>query len=72
MMNLMLYGMAKTRIGELCISDHCRHAPEEMKWLDQCFVSLKCRVPDVRTPSWDLLRLEMPSWEVLSGKYSFH
>ncbi|GEM_PF-3872124 len=35
MMDLMLYGMAKTGIGEYCISDHCRNAVEEMEWMDQ-------------------------------------
>ncbi|MDD5882313.1 ketopantoate reductase family protein [Stecheria intestinalis] len=34
-MDLMLYGMAKTGIGEYCISDHCRNAVEEMEWMDQ-------------------------------------
>ncbi len=60
-MNVMLWGMAKTRIGELCISDHCRHAVKEMQWLDQCLLSLEKRFPEADTVELDRLCGQMPS-----------
>lgn len=65
LMNVMLWGMAKTRIAELCIADHCRHAVQEMAWMDQFLISLKSRFPEEKTPAIDQLRNQMPSWDRL-------
>lgn len=60
-----LFLMAKTPIGRLAASDHCRAAVAEMAALDEAFQSLRKRLPTFPMPAWDTLRLDMPDWYTL-------
>lgn len=62
---LALRAMAKTSIGRLCVTDHCKNAVSEMRALDRNVSELFSRAPDVRHPAWDELRAAMPSWDEL-------
>ena len=53
----LLWIMAKTPIGRLAASDHCRNAGAEMVLLDKAFESLRGQA-DIPTPNWDVLRSE--------------
>ena len=55
----LLWVMAKTPIGRLAASDHCRNAGAEMKALDMAFESLR-RQAGIPTPNWDILHSEGP------------
>lgn len=50
-----LWIMAKTPLGRLVASDHCRNAVSEMTALDQAFEELRQKA-DHPMPTWDLLR----------------
>ena len=50
--------LAKTRLGDLAVSDHCRHATAEMRCLAdgfECFLT-----PDITRdmPVWNRLRVQ--------------
>lgn len=64
-MGAMLWCMAKTALGRLAASDHCRHAVSEMEALDRAFAELRRRGIGLPMPSWESLRAEMPDWELL-------
>ena len=57
--------MAKTAIGRLCVTDHCRHAVAEMRAMDDEVAKLFAQVPDLAHPTWDAMREAMPSWDEL-------
>ena len=61
----VIYLAAKTRVGALCTTEHCRHAVGEMEDLDRAFMELRAKAPDFPMPSFDRLRAEMPQWEAL-------
>ncbi len=64
-----LYIMAKTSLGKLCATDHCRSAVTEMEWLDEQFEILRREHPGVHMPAWDRLRSRVPDWEKLHQTY---
>ena len=51
----LLWLMAKTPLGRLAASDHCRSAGAEMILLDTAFESLR-KQADIPTPNWNTLR----------------
>ena len=53
----LLWVMAKTPLGRLAASDHCKNAGEEMMALDAAFEALRGRT-SLPTPSWSSLRGE--------------
>lgn len=57
--------IAKSVIGDLAVSDHCRHAVAEMEGLDRAWEELRATVPAFPMPNWDALRSAMPEWETL-------
>lgn len=67
--SFLLYLMAKTSLGKLCATDHCRNAVSEMEWLDQQFELLKQEHPGFLMPVWDDLRRRMPEWQELHQTY---
>nr|WP_316620397.1 hypothetical protein [uncultured Ruminococcus sp.] len=66
---LVIYGMSRTRIGALCTTEHCRHAPGEMEDIDSAFQQLRSEKPDFPMPFFDQLYSEMPSWEQIRKIY---
>ncbi|MBR4895814.1 MAG: hypothetical protein IKZ41_05255, partial [Clostridia bacterium] len=66
---LVIYWMSRTRIGALCTTGHCRHAPGEMEDLDRAFQRLRAEKPDFPMPHFDRLRGEMPPWEEIRRTY---
>ncbi len=62
--------IAKTAIGRLCITDHCRAATREMRALDEDFMALVGSLPDRKMPTWDALRLQMPAWDELEARWN--
>ena len=69
MIRLVIFAMAKTRLGALCTSEHCRHAPGEMEDLDQAFQMIRAEKTDFPMPDFDRLRDMMPSWEEIRRIY---
>jgi 2-dehydropantoate 2-reductase len=65
----MMFGIAKTALGKLCASDHCRHAVSEMESLDKVWCDLRTQAHDFPMPNWHALRSAMPSWETLHMMY---
>ncbi len=70
MMTLIIYLMSRTRLGALCTTEHCRHAPGEMGDLDEAFDALRKGRTGLTMPSFDLLRQSMPSWEEIRRTYA--
>lgn len=66
----MMWIMAKTAVGRLAATDHCRHAVDEMQALGSAFSALRRQKPDLSMPNWDALRSAMPSWEALRTHYA--
>lgn len=69
LMAAMMFVMAKTVIGDLAASDHCRHAVTEMEGLDKAWIELRAERPGFSMPNWDTLRGAMPDWETLHQIY---
>jgi 2-dehydropantoate 2-reductase len=65
----MMFVIAKTALGKLCASDHCRHAVSEMESLDKAWSDLRSQAPDFPMANWDTLRSAVPSWEELHRTY---
>jgi 2-dehydropantoate 2-reductase len=65
----VIYAITKTRIGALCTSEHCRHAPKEMQDLDEAFDLIRAKKPDFPMPSFDCLKAMMPSWQQIHEIY---
>lgn len=55
--------MAKTAVGRLAASDHCRSAVTEMRALDEAFRALRARRPEYPMPAWSSLERYMPPKE---------
>ena len=66
---VLLRLMAKTTIGELAATDHCRNAVTELEALDTAFAALRERGLGFPMPHWDTLRSAMPDWERLHQLY---
>ena len=66
---VLLRLMAKTTIGELAATDHCRNAVTELEALDTAFAALRERGLGFPMPHWDTLRSSMPDWERLHQLY---
>ncbi len=66
---IVIYLMCKTRIGALCTTEHCAHAPKEMEDLDKEFQKLRKEKPDYPMPSYEKLYKMMPSWEEIRSEY---
>ena len=69
LVKLVIYWMSKTKLGALCTTEHCRHAPKEMEDLDQAFQKLRERKPGFPMPCFDKLYDVMPSWEQIRDIY---
>ena len=70
LVKLVIYWMSRTRLGALCTTEHCRHAPQEMEDLDKAFQRLRARKPDFPMPHFDELYRMMPSWEEIRNTYT--
>lgn len=69
LVKLVIYWMSRTRLGALCTTEHCRHAPKEMEGLDIAFRQIREKKPDFPMPSFDKLYGMMPSWEQIQETY---
>jgi len=65
----VIYLVCHSRIGALCTSEHCKHAPQEMKDLHDAFRKLRERKPEYPMPSFDKLYGMMPSFEEIMREY---
>lgn len=65
----VIYLVCRTRLGALCTSEHCRHAPQEMEDLNNAFLKLRAERPDFPMPAFDRLYAMMPSWEEIRRIY---
>ena len=70
MVKLVIYWMSRTRLGALCTTEHCRHAPGEMEDLDEAFQALRAKKADFPMPEFNRLRAAMPSWEQIRENYA--
>ncbi len=68
-MKLAMLGIAKTTIGELVATDHCRNAVTEMEYLDREFGGLRERAGGFPMPCWDRLRAAMPDLQHVHARY---
>lgn len=66
---VLLRLMARTAVGRLAATDHCRHAVDEMEALDGAFQALRARRAEHSMPNWDALRSSMPDWGTLRARY---
>lgn len=66
---LVIYWVSRTRLGALCTTEHCRHAPGEMEDLDRAFQKLREKRPDFPMPHFDKLYGSMPAWEEIRNVY---
>ena len=67
---LVIYWTARTRLGALCTTEHCRHAPGEMEDLDRAFQALRAQKPEFQMPGFEKLYSQMPSWEQVHSNYN--
>jgi 2-dehydropantoate 2-reductase len=65
----VMFVMAKTALGALCASDHCRHAVSEIEALDKGWGELRAQAADFPMPNWDALRAAVPDWTTLHRTY---
>ena len=65
LMEAAFWLLAKTRLGDLAVTDHCRHATAEMRYLADGFG--RFLTPDIGRdmPTWHILRARMPPWDEL-------
>ena len=63
LLSALLRVMAKTAVGRLAASDHCRSAVTEMRALDEAFCALRARKPEYPMPAWSSLERHMPPKE---------
>ena len=70
LVKLVICWMSRTRLGALCTTEHCRHAPQEMEDLDKAFQGLRARKPDFPMPHFDELYRMIPSWEEIRNTYT--
>ena len=71
-MKALLLAMTKTKLGDLCATDHCKNAVAEMEWLDKKYEELRTRVPAFSMLAWDKLRRNSPSWKKIHETYDKH
>lgn len=64
-----MWVMAKTAVGRLAATDHCRHAVAEMEALSTAWEELRTQCRDFPMPNWDALRTAMPDWAELHRLY---
>ena len=69
LVRLIIYIASRTKLGALCTTEHCRHAPQEMEDLDRAFRELRSKKPDFPTPHFDELYEITPSWEEIRSVY---
>ncbi len=69
LMTAMLWIAAKTALGRLAASDHCRNAADEMRALDMGFEAIRKSRPDLSMARWDTLRSAMPDWDAVALQY---
>lgn len=69
LLTLCMWIIAKTKLGELTVTDHCRNAVGEMQYLDQSFKQLRKLNPAFPMPYFDELRSLKPSWSQLHILY---
>ena len=69
-MKLLMLVIAKTKLGELAATDHCRAAVAEMRELDAAFAKLRRRKPGFGMPAWEETRKSAPSWDELEKIYA--
>lgn len=62
-MSALFWLMAKTALGRLAASDHCRNAVTEMQALNEAFDALRAKKPDFPMPVWQELEQYMPRIE---------
>ena len=67
--NIALRIMAKTFVGELAATDHCRNAVTEMEYIDREFNKLRDAAPNFKMPVWDRIRAAMPLWDEVHRIY---
>lgn len=61
--------MAKTALGRLAATDHCRHAVSEMEALNDAWAKLRAKAPGFPMPNWTALMAAMPDWAELHCLY---
>jgi 2-dehydropantoate 2-reductase len=66
----VLQVIAKSSIGRLCVTDHCRAATHEMREVDHDFMALVDALPGRLMPTWDAQRSEMPGWDDLEARWN--
>ena len=49
--------LAKTRLGDLAVSDHCRHATDEMRYLADSFENFLTANTTLDMPVWNCIRI---------------
>ncbi len=69
LVQLVIYWMSRTRLGALCTTEHCRHAPKEMEDLDKAFQKLREKRPDFPMPHFDKLNSLMPAWKEIRNDF---
>ena len=67
---LILQVIAKSFVGRLCVTDHCRAAAQEMHDLDRDFMAIIDALPSRQMPTWDRLREAMPDWNELEERWN--
>lgn len=69
LMKFLYFIMAKSKIGDLIACEHCRNAVSEMEEIDLFYEKLlkDCLPSDLVT--WNRLRSQMPSWQMLHRTY---
>ena len=70
MVRLIIYWMSRTRLGALCTTEHCRHAPGEMEDLDAAFGVIRAGKPEFPMPAFERLKAMMPSWDKIRETYA--
>ena len=70
MVRLIIYWMSRTRLGALCTTEHCRHAPGEMEDLDAAFGAIRARKPEFPMPAFERLKAMMPPWNRVRETYA--
>lgn len=69
-MRLFMWAVAKTKLGDIVVADHCRAAAAEMRELDTAFAKLRRRKPGFGMPAWEKLRKAMPDWDAVEKIYA--
>ena len=69
MVKLVICWMSRTRLGALCTTEHCRHAPGKMEDMDRAFQRLRAQKPVFPMLSFDRLYKAMPAWEQTRNTY---